>query len=177
MSVDTRIGFVVTDRELVELLGRIMKLAGLGSKRGSYNRQDPTAYEKMEGWAAFLHDPLYVETPEKPGRDGPYPAYYRLELLDCTWGTEIEIYHPTTKEIRDTRWGPKVNLGVENNGHYLDHQSGKFVRGDENQLRMFLWACISDAEWSKTEPTTYDEEGDFFDVTAVEHAAGWDASP
>lgn len=94
---------------LIRLLNNVVSEIPV-TKRGTYNRQDPTAYEKGEKEFSYK------------GKD------FVLTFSDCTWGIELEIfkgyYYPNSKKIwyrdyiagfyisRESKYDKKTNRRV-----------------------------------------------------------------
>lgn len=125
--------------------------------RGTYNRQDPTAFEKIECYLYFGQDPFVLrnykyeptaedlaEYPREVFDYAPPPdALYRLRVNDVTWGTEITLDFVDSSLDDDVihRYMPQAVPTALN--FYLDHNSGKILwESDLEKVQHFLLDCI-----------------------------------
>lgn len=100
---------------LLNILENQMRQVGT-SKKGTYNRQDPTAFENSEAYFLIEMYPVWHEE-IKPSGDYPFgepkgyqpePKIVKVELKDCTWGVDIIISEVLedldSKEIVSNYW-------------------------------------------------------------------------
>ena len=103
----------ITTGDLVEILVQMMRADSVHIE-GTYNRQDPTQYER---WQGAVYMPVGLGPMVVDEDDGyPYPpeaAWYLVDVHDCTWGLTVTVF------------GEKDTYRMS---FYLDFQAGTMHR-------------------------------------------------
>lgn len=134
MRNDRRAQDLVPELRFGDVLGAVVEQMPVKS-RGTYDRADPTAYEKREGWINFHYSPFT--------RRG-YPGEFRVRADDCTWGVEVTILRPDGSERLRFYW----DRGCGNPG------DGSVVlrRGNGPDVKRFLRSALLEGRWSRDRP-------------------------
>jgi len=104
------IRFEVTQNNLVDMFCLHIQSHGSEGPRGTYNKADPTHYEK---WSAtfgieygYTSIPVPVEQGGGEGIEYPEPENVKVLLHDVTWGVDIEIH--TSVGIEKAYWSRPI---------------------------------------------------------------------
>lgn len=102
--------------------------------KGSYNPQDPTAFERIEAYVFFEN--FAPTSGEQDARA------YHIKWNDVTWGIQIKVRDVTTS-------GAEVDLFDT----YFDHDSGEFRNPPSIQIiEAFILGCLEDGDFRKSRP-------------------------
>lgn len=139
----------LTQNEIVDLFVDKMKLHG-PSNSGTYNKADPTHYEKGTATLGLangfkpIDDDDFVDVDDSGAhvsRHGPGPENVTVHWHDVTWGVEFEI--TTSAGVEKAYWSRPVH-GCE----------GEWLRTGENFFVVFKRILIEGQDedfWSKND--------------------------
>jgi hypothetical protein len=138
----------LTYGQLFQIFRQVMLANAAKHSKGTYNRQDPTAFERIETYVIFDgYDPIKHEQETR---------YYHVKWNDVTWGVELNVLDCTDA-------GPEHDIFQT----YLDHDSGKLNRDASTPIvETFILGCLEYGEFRKSRPDYEAEE----DAAAVLHA-------
>lgn len=132
--------------DLVDML--ITKVKAAGSWRsGTYNRADPTHYEKGKADFYVGDEPIGI-CPESGGQEYAH-VILRVEFYDCTWGVDFKFIYSVGEEGRKD----------EVSKAYFD-RDGKWLRIDGEFFRDFRNALLSEPWKEFVEREQHDEQMD-----------------
>lgn len=97
----------LTQCQIVDLFQEKLRKNG-SSKTGTYNKADPTHFEK--GVAKFGM-PFSLNPDGLNQLDGPTPENIEVEWHDCTWGVEFTINVPSIPYPVKGRWSRSFGGG------------------------------------------------------------------
>ena len=148
-----RIKDSISENDLVDLFVERMKNFATKESRGTYNRQDPTAYENytcvvplMYGFSKAPYDPT-DDIPEFVYEQcAPDPEDVTVHINDCTWGITFEF--ETSRGTEKGYWS-RGNYASDFNGdggEWVDWCSENF---HEVLMRLFF---IRDEEVEEEDP-------------------------
>ncbi len=102
----------IAQNELVDVIvARLKELAVGEVKKGTYNRQDPTYFEKFRAIVGMWNGFRMVKE-EDTGEEYPQPENVRVTVDDVTWGVELELI--TSVAVEKGYWSrPAGNLQGE----------------------------------------------------------------
>jgi hypothetical protein len=183
--------FEVEAAALVEALK--VRASTVGTvRKGTYNQQDPTAFEKVRCFLYFQMDQYYLkdykhtpteaelkECPQEMFDHAPPPdALYELQVDDVTWGTEVSLTFFNSSISNEAMWRISADARVLH--FYLDHQSGEICwEKDLDKVRDFLLFCLcGDCEFLE-EPRKFEKDMTEEELRVVElnrELEAWDAS-
>jgi hypothetical protein len=117
------------------------KMRGLISSRtGTYNKADPTHFEKMSGelWVINGYGEYFMEDENgmvlhdsKPIPEEPPPIKVKIEIHDCTWGVEFKF----TTDIGECGAYWSRNFGSAD--HEKNPEGGEWLRVTGNFFDVF----------------------------------------